>query len=41
MGVADKLLFEHGGPDLIVDWEPEPLRLEALIPEAFGPDNLT
>lgn len=39
-GRCRQLLFEHGGPDLIVDWEPEPLRLGALIPEAFGPDDL-
>lgn len=39
-GRCRQLLFEHGGGDLIVDWEPEPLRLSALIPEAFGPDNL-
>ena len=39
-GRCRQLLFEHGGPDLLVDWEPEPLRLSALIPEAFGPDNL-
>ena len=39
-GRCRQLLFEHGGGDLIVDWDPEPLRLSALIPEAFGPDNL-
>ncbi len=40
-GRCRQLLFEHGGADLIVDWDPEPLLLGALIPEAFGPDNLT
>lgn len=40
-GRCRQLLFEHGGPDLLVDWEPEPLLLGALIPEAFGPDNLS
>ena len=40
-GRCRQLLFEHGGSNLLVDWEPEPLRLGALIPEAFGPDNLT
>lgn len=39
-GRCRQLLFEHGGPDLLVDWEPEPLRLGALIPEAFGPGDL-
>ena len=39
-GRCRQLLFEHGGPGLLVDWEPEPLRLGALIPEAFGPEDL-
>lgn len=39
-GRCRQLLFEHGGADLIVDWDPEPLLLGALIPEAFGPDDL-
>ena len=40
-GRCRQLLFEHGGGDLIVDWDPEHLLLSALIPKAFGPDNLT
>ncbi|MCQ3807387.1 MAG: cytidine deaminase [Acidimicrobiaceae bacterium] len=39
-GRCRQLLFEHGGGGLIVDWDPEPLLLDALIPEAFGPSNL-
>lgn len=40
-GRCRQLLFEHGGTNLLVDWEPEPLRLSALLPEAFGPDDLS
>lgn len=39
-GRCRQLLFEHGGTNLLVDWNPAPLRLSTLLPEAFGPDDL-
>ena len=42
-GRCRQLLFEHGGPDLLVDQGPDKaaLRLSALLPDAFGPDHLS
>ncbi|MGH8792113.1 MAG: cytidine deaminase [Stackebrandtia sp.] len=39
-GRCRQLLHEHGGPDCLVDADPEPVRLETLLPGAFGPDHL-
>ena len=42
-GRCRQLLFEHGGPDLLVDQGPDrtALPLSALLPDAFGPDHLS
>jgi cytidine deaminase len=41
-GRCRQLLFEHGGAGLLIDDgdEAEPRRLDALLPDAFGPDDL-
>ncbi|SNT19370.1 cytidine deaminase [Asanoa hainanensis] len=39
-GRCRQLLFEHGGPDCLVEALPEPLRVGDLLPHAFGPANL-
>jgi cytidine deaminase len=39
-GRCRQLLWEHGGPDTLVDHKTGPLRLEALLPHAFGPHDL-
>lgn len=39
-GRCRQLLFEHGGPDCLIDHSPEPVRLSYLLPDAFGPDHL-
>jgi len=39
-GRCRQLLFEHGGPDCLIDHRPEPVRLSYLLPDAFGPDHL-
>lgn len=39
-GRCRQLLHEHGGPDCLVDAEPAPVRLETLLPGAFGPGHL-
>ncbi|HLU28394.1 MAG TPA: cytidine deaminase [Glycomyces sp.] len=39
-GRCRQLLYEHGGPACLVDAEPEPLTVEALLPGAFGPAHL-
>ena len=39
-GRCRQLLFEVGGPDLLVDATPRALRLGDLLPRAFGPDDL-
>jgi cytidine deaminase len=33
-------LLEHGGAGLLIDHPAGPRRLEELLPDAFGPDNL-
>lgn len=39
-GRCRQLLFEHGGPECLVDAEPAPVRVADLLPGAFGPDDL-
>lgn len=39
-GRCRQLLWEHGGPDCLVDSTSSPIALKELLPEAFGPDNL-
>ena len=39
-GRCRQLLMEHGGPDLLVDGPDGPVRLSALLPEAFMPTDL-
>ncbi|MET8775546.1 cytidine deaminase [Nocardia sp. NPDC050713] len=40
-GRCRQLLYEHGGRDLLVDHRTGPVRLSALLPDAFGPDDLS
>lgn len=40
-GRCRQLLYEHGGPDLLLDDPGGPVRLDALLPGAFGPDDYT
>ncbi|TKJ35660.1 cytidine deaminase [Blastococcus sp. CCUG 61487] len=41
-GRCRQLLWEFGGPDLLVDAGPRgALPMRALLPDAFGPDHLT
>ena len=39
-GRCRQLLFEHGGAELLIDRPDGPVPLGALLPEAFGPDDL-
>jgi len=39
-GRCRQLLWEHGGPQCLVDHRDGPLPLTALLPHAFGPDDL-
>jgi cytidine deaminase len=39
-GRCRQLLYEHGGPDLLVATADGTRRLEELLPGAFGPDDL-
>lgn len=39
-GRCRQLLFEAGGPDLLVDGPHGPAPLEELLPRAFGPQDL-
>lgn len=39
-GRCRQLLYEAGGPDLLVDGPSRPLRLGELLPHAFGPESL-
>jgi cytidine deaminase len=39
-GRCRQLLWEHGGPECLVDHADRPLRLAELLPFAFGPENL-
>jgi cytidine deaminase len=40
-GRCRQLLWEHGGPELPVDATGGPRLLRELLPDAFGPDDLT
>jgi cytidine deaminase len=39
-GRCRQVLFEHGGADLLIDHPDGPRRLETLLPDAFGPDDI-
>ncbi|SCX13630.1 cytidine deaminase [Mycolicibacterium fluoranthenivorans] len=39
-GRCRQVLFEHGGPDLLIDHPDGPRRLAELLPDAFGPADL-
>ena len=39
-GRCRQLLWEHGGPDCILATPEGPLRMDAVLPQAFGPDDL-
>jgi cytidine deaminase len=39
-GRCRQLLWEHGGPKLLVEAVPRPLTIAELLPHAFGRDNL-
>ncbi|MGW5666115.1 cytidine deaminase [Streptomyces sp. NPDC003758] len=40
-GRCRQLLYEFGGPDLLVDSPAGVLPLSEMLPQAFGPDHLT
>ena len=39
-GRCRQLLFEHGGPELLLDGPDGPVTMDAMLPWAFGPLNL-
>ncbi|MEH3136352.1 MAG: cytidine deaminase [Mycolicibacterium neoaurum] len=39
-GRCRQVLYEHGGPELLIDHPGGPKRLVELLPDAFGPDDL-
>ncbi len=39
-GRCRQVLLEHGGPELLIDHPAGARRLEDLLPDAFGPDDL-
>ncbi|MBX5488242.1 Cytidine deaminase [Mycolicibacterium hassiacum DSM 44199] len=39
-GRCRQVLWEHGGPDLLIDHPDGPRRLRELLPDAFGPQDL-
>ncbi|MCV7431511.1 cytidine deaminase [Mycolicibacterium bacteremicum] len=39
-GRCRQLLYEHGGPELLIDHPDGPKRLAELLPDAFGPNDL-
>ncbi|MGQ4269040.1 cytidine deaminase [Nocardiopsis changdeensis] len=39
-GRCRQLLYEHGGPDLLVDTPEGILTMDRVLPQAFGPHNL-
>jgi cytidine deaminase len=40
-GRCRQLLYEHGGAEMLIDHASGALTLRALLPEAFGPENLS
>lgn len=40
-GRCRQLLWEHGGPEALLDTPEGVLPLRDVLPQAFGPDNLT
>ncbi|WP_428844188.1 cytidine deaminase [Dietzia natronolimnaea] len=40
-GRCRQLLHEHGGPELVVHTSRGPVHLAELLPDAFGPEDLT
>lgn len=40
-GRCRQLLYEHGGPDLLVDTPEGILPMSAVLPQPFGPDHLS
>jgi len=40
-GRCRQVLLEHGGPELLIDHPDGPRRLGDLLPDAFGPDDLS
>ncbi|HLS77482.1 MAG TPA: cytidine deaminase [Nocardia sp.] len=40
-GRCRQVLLEHGGPGLLVDHRDGPRPLRELLPDAFGPDDLS
>ena len=39
-GRCRQLLWEHGGPDLLLDWPGGVRPMTAVLPDAFGPEHL-
>ncbi|TDE15770.1 cytidine deaminase [Jiangella asiatica] len=39
-GRCRQLLWEHGGPDLLVETPEGVLTMDRMLPQAFGPDQL-
>src|SRR4051794_27472911 len=39
-GRCRQLLYEHGGPDLLIDTPLGVQAMEQVLPQAFGPENL-
>ena len=39
-GRCRQVLLEHGGGELLIDHPAGPQRLDVLLPDAFGPDDL-
>ncbi|WP_416276343.1 cytidine deaminase [Mycolicibacterium sp. J2] len=39
-GRCRQVLYEHGGPELLIDHPDGPRRLADLLPDAFGPADL-
>jgi cytidine deaminase len=39
-GRCRQVLIEHGGPEMLIDHPDGPRPLGALLPDAFGPDDL-
>ncbi len=40
-GRCRQLLLEHGGPGLLIGHPAGPRRIDELLPDAFGPDDLS